>query len=548
MSARLGMVVLYGSLGLLCSQGFAAALNFQSLGGTWPYAISSDGSMIVGHTGSADGTEAFLWADGVVSGLGDLPGGDFWSSAHALSLDGSAVVGYSLSDKGGEAFLWQDGAMTGLGDLPGGAFGSSAWDISADGSIVVGASTSASGLEAFIWADDVMTGLGDLPGDGFWSTARAVSADGSTVVGASDSSYGTEAFLWRDGVMSGLGDLPGGGFYSSAYAISSDGSTVVGDGESADGREGFRWSNGTMTALGDLDGGAYFSQAYGVSSDGSTIVGQSSGQSGEEAFVWTSEAGIMNLRTVLVLLGVDLPGWKLLSAVDVSDDGYVISGLGTSPTGQTEGWVAGLPEDWIESVTYVLTLKVVNPHLGTITAEPNLARYPANSRVYLTAWPNAGAAWLGWVGDVDPNDRFANPLSVLMGKDKSVTTIFGKAYSRLFLEVFRPNRGTVQFAPPPLGGGSPYLYEWGTTVALTAQPSEGRSFKRWRLYDPNHPGDADFAVFDANDQTVVFLEGDVWVDAVFNYCGQDVGPMLLPVILGMLGLSYLTRRRSSIRP
>lgn len=84
--------------------------------------------------------------------------------------------------------------MTGLGDLPGGEFRSFATDASLDGSVIVGAGTSVSGLEAFVWdpsngmreLDQVLMGLGpDLTG---WTLeeARGVSHDGLTVAG-----YGT---------------------------------------------------------------------------------------------------------------------------------------------------------------------------------------------------------------------------------------------------------------------------------------------------------------------------------------------------------------------
>jgi uncharacterized membrane protein len=41
--------------------------------------------------------------------------------------------------------------MVGLGDLPGGEFFSHGAGVSADGSVVVGGGTSASGFEAFRW-------------------------------------------------------------------------------------------------------------------------------------------------------------------------------------------------------------------------------------------------------------------------------------------------------------------------------------------------------------------------------------------------------------
>jgi len=86
-------------------------------------------------------------------------------------------------------------SFQGLGDLPGGQVFSSAFAVSADGSVVVGASKSAlsgSDYEAFRWTRiGGMIGLGDLPGAAFASVARGVSSDGLTVVGWGRTDLGT---------------------------------------------------------------------------------------------------------------------------------------------------------------------------------------------------------------------------------------------------------------------------------------------------------------------------------------------------------------------
>ncbi|MDP7162779.1 MAG: PEP-CTERM sorting domain-containing protein, partial [Phycisphaerae bacterium] len=93
--------------------------------------------------------------------LGDLSGGSFFSRANGLASDGSVVVGYSISASGTEAFRWTEaGGIVGLGDLTGGWFFSDAQDISADGTVVVGNSEAASGLTAFIW--DQVRGIRNL--------------------------------------------------------------------------------------------------------------------------------------------------------------------------------------------------------------------------------------------------------------------------------------------------------------------------------------------------------------------------------------------------
>jgi probable HAF family extracellular repeat protein len=131
--------------------------------------ISADGSVVVGSSGNrtlgvlyphgwepVEDYEAFVWteADGMV-GLGYLPG-DGWSQAYAVSADGSMVVGASASlEYDGEyrwvgtreAFIWDaEHGMRSLRDLlineyqlalPDWSLGYPA-GISADGNVIVG--------------------------------------------------------------------------------------------------------------------------------------------------------------------------------------------------------------------------------------------------------------------------------------------------------------------------------------------------------------------------------------------------------------------------
>jgi probable HAF family extracellular repeat protein len=278
-------------------------------------------------------------------GLGDLAGGSFFSQARGASSDGSVVVGQSQSASGTEAFRWAaSGGMVGLGQLPGGTF-SQAFGVSADGSVVVGLGLAGSGFEAFRWtAAGGMVGLGDLPGGSFFSRADGVSADGSVVVGTSLSASGSEAFRWTSaGGIVGLGDLPGGGVWSFAQGVSADGSVVVGNSDSASGPEAFRWtSGGGMVGLGDLAGGGFNSIAWAASADGSVVVGAGSTAAGNEAFIWDTTNGMRSVKDVLVALGVDVTGWRLDAAIAVSADGNVIVGTGINPSGSSQGWLARL--------------------------------------------------------------------------------------------------------------------------------------------------------------------------------------------------------------
>jgi probable HAF family extracellular repeat protein len=330
-------------------------------------------------------------AEPVFTGVGDLSGGSFMSRANGVSADGTTVVGASRSVAGLEAFRWTaNEGMIGLGFLPGGAYQSEAFDVSGDGSVIVGYNSPAMGqpYEAFRWEAGAMSGLGDLPGGSFYSMATAVSADGLVIVGRGSSEQWGEAFRWTDSSgLVGLGNLPSGSNYSQATAVSADGSVVVGYGSNTgdETSEAFRWTSSTgIVGLGFLPGGSFGSYANAVSSDGMVVAGTSDSEAGVLAYRWTQEAGMIALgdfsirsmsadaSTIVgsgyysgdyqaiiwdeanglrglhelleVDLGLDLGSWTLDEARDISADGTVIVGTGTNPLGQTEGWIAVVPE------------------------------------------------------------------------------------------------------------------------------------------------------------------------------------------------------------
>ncbi|MEX0676189.1 MAG: PEP-CTERM sorting domain-containing protein, partial [Pirellulales bacterium] len=323
-------------------------------------------------------------------GLGDLPGGTFSSSGVAISADASTVVGSSISASGSTPFRWtESGGMVAVPSLDA-TF--SPTDISGDGSVVVGTKDvtrvfrwTIGGIEEFgftntgsaiappavsgdgavvVWQDSPAAmrwtsgsgavNLGDLPGGGDpYAGASGVSGDGTVVVGVSNSTAsnpGDEAFRsTTGGGMVGIGDLPGGSaptFHSIAGDVSLDGMTVVGVGRSSMGNEAFRWSvGGGMVGLDDLPGGAFDSRAFGVSGDGAVIVGVASIASGFTTFVWTQTLGILELRDYLSAEGISgHAAWPSISVSDVSADGRTLVGRGINPLGQTEAWVATVPE------------------------------------------------------------------------------------------------------------------------------------------------------------------------------------------------------------
>jgi probable HAF family extracellular repeat protein len=242
------------------------------------YAVSADGSVIVGMSGEREPMtvphgKAFRWsAGGGMEGMGVLSGYSY-SDAFESSDDGSVIVGRSWSGAhtfiAGEAVRWSPASgLVGLGDLPGGNVNSAAYDVSADGAVVVGRGSSDSGTQAIRWTPGGgMVGLGVLTALD-WSAAEAVSADGSVVVGYSrNSSNSGIAFICdmthgmrnlQDVLINdlGLGASLAGWTLTEANDISANGKFIVGTGINPNGNTE-AWIAGLGQPRCDFDGDSH---------------------------------------------------------------------------------------------------------------------------------------------------------------------------------------------------------------------------------------------------------------------------------------------------
>ena len=102
-------------------------------------------------------------------GVGDIPGGRFFSQARGVSSNGTVVVGRSISGLDGdfEAFRWtKETGIVSLSDIPGSFSSSDAFATSDDGTVIVGTGNIDGDLtngigEAFRWTSDSgLTSLG----------------------------------------------------------------------------------------------------------------------------------------------------------------------------------------------------------------------------------------------------------------------------------------------------------------------------------------------------------------------------------------------------
>lgn len=359
---------------------------------------SADGQVAVGQDGFASDSRAYRWTPSEgISGLPLLDGAlRTFSTALAVSADGNTIVGQAARAPAEDgtsrsvATLWRPLVSTAkalrtgkthyaesetgpglqaidLGLFPGGTL-SSANGVSANGSVVVGYAVGKDPdpnfkfevYQAFRWTQSTgMVGLGWINTQNKFSQAFGVSADGSTIVG-SDSG---QAFRWTQAegmVALGIGQ---GAFAARATGISADGSTIVGFNiynAQNDNNRTFRWTASEgMTDLGVLPGDQY-SEPRAVSGDGSVIVGVSGIKFvSARAFIWDKTNGIRDLQAVLVEDNPNLANWKLTTADAISADGKTITGSGTNPNGDREGYTAVLevrPAQLLNIATRMLVL------------------------------------------------------------------------------------------------------------------------------------------------------------------------------------------------
>ncbi len=337
-------------------------------------AISADGTIVAGE---ADG-QAFLWTEpGGVETL-PLPTDYQMFSVTNLSGDGTTIVGglriRTGSSQHYEPFRWTAaGGYQPLGSLStDGLDWAFATDVSDDGSVVVGTNDTPDGRQAFRWTQETgQVSLGTLgstnPYYPPFSEGEGVSADGNTVVGfvttLQDDYY--KAFRWTPsdgydviGLPPGTGSTPAGG----ARAVSGDGLVVAGHSQ-WNGWESWTWTeqDGFSILPTGRSGGEV--DVSNMSFDGSTIVGSQivwnqPTPSGVvyNAVLWRKTSSgyqIFSVDELLESAGVDLNGWHLEGAWDVSYDGRAIVGTGTNAAGEERSWYVAFAVPEPSSLVYV---------------------------------------------------------------------------------------------------------------------------------------------------------------------------------------------------
>jgi probable HAF family extracellular repeat protein/uncharacterized repeat protein (TIGR03803 family) len=299
------------------------------------YAINDSGWVTLRVTATADSPqEAFLYNDGYLAGIGDLPGG-MGNFPFALNNLGQVAGCESLPGDGSHehAYLFSDGVLSDLGTLPGG-YRTLAYAINDSAQIAGYVDLSNGTRHAFLYADGVMADLGTLGGTE--SAAEGVNNAGD-VVGYSFTATRDiiHAFFYRGGVMTDLFSLTAGRAIE-ATAINNHG-VVVGRSRS---NHAFIFRDGILEELGTLGGS--FSSAYAVNEYGQVVGYASAADNSAHAFLYGPETGMIDLNSIVTLSDGITPGFlNLNSAKGINELGQ-ITGTGTYFDGSAQSTQAFL--------------------------------------------------------------------------------------------------------------------------------------------------------------------------------------------------------------
>lgn len=328
--------------------------------------LSSDGTVVAGQVTN---DAAALWTESGGMETFPLPVGYSLTDVSSISGDGTTMIGSirigtGLSQRH-ETFRWTRNA--GYQTL--GRFSDDwldrayAGDVSYDGSVVVGTNDTPDGRRAFRWTQ--ATGQVNLGTLGTLNTiydpssdGNGVSADGSIVVGevttTADAYYKPYRWTISDGYdVIGLPPVTDGIPTGGASLISGDGLVLAGRSQTSDDMLGWTWtaSDGFVYVPAGPGNSRTSAIVSGISFDGSRLVGvQIWGQPSPNANGVTSSAAFWQntpsgyqftfVEDLLEASGVDLTGWHLTRAIDISDNGRAIIGDGIDPNGVQRSWYA----------------------------------------------------------------------------------------------------------------------------------------------------------------------------------------------------------------
>ncbi|GEM_PF-3489151 len=293
---------------------------------------------------ATSGGNGYYWTHGVT--MTDLIVSLSQSYVTGMSGDGITVVGHTA----GRAWYWRSLDHLRV-ELPYNTVdyrASRATDASTNGNRIVGAvDRQGNGSPLVILWNRLNptspTIINPLPGDAACFPV-AISGNGQVVVGDStifnNGDYHT-AFVYREGASPAVEELPplSGNNYSSASGLSRDGLWAIGVSTTYGSAvyRGVVWNTQTRGAspTPELYRGENFSPLA-ISADGGVVVGNTFDPTHTfvTVAVWRRNQGeIRELNELAADLGIDVDGWVMDYAIDVSADGKVFACAASRPLG-----------------------------------------------------------------------------------------------------------------------------------------------------------------------------------------------------------------------
>ncbi|MEX0331206.1 MAG: hypothetical protein AB3N64_07265 [Puniceicoccaceae bacterium] len=382
-------------------------------------AISADGSVVVGKTVQADGSEfgseiAYWWKNGVgMHSLGEIPQDLKTFNATAVSGDGTIVAGISVT---GDVFLARvdvNGMVTDGNSVTGMRF---AGAISADGKTIVGASGSfpttaetriirnldaANPLTAVPIVVEELNDQNELVNVNVQGVATATNSDGSVIVGYRGSEAfrienNTEVTIEKDSTDQGLGPV----------GVSDDGLIVAGTRSTSEFLSmPFVWKKGELN-IRELSTGAYTQVvARGLSGDGKTILGEGRDAfSRKRALLWLDDDGDGNYAGPgeVLFTGTNTSGnFQIQTVAGLSADGKFAAGWGTESGARVAFRIVFDATIWARYLAHSDGVNVdTGDFLGwiNISSPPWVYVYSLDNYVYLPEeFVQDSGAWV-WIG------------------------------------------------------------------------------------------------------------------------------------------------------
>ncbi len=248
----------------------------------------------------------------------------------------------------------------------------------------------------------------------------------------------------------------------------------------------------------------------------------------------------------------DLPGEKYVYYVPNTDhslNGYVSDNVRTfyqailngtprpqfSWTFQPDG---SIRVQTVTTPTTVTLWKATNPTARDFRKEIIGAAYTSTTLtdqgggVYIGQVPTPPTGWTAFYIELTFPSGGATPF-----RFSTAVRVVPKE-SVLNVDVTNPQWGRVVEVDP----NWPRYYRPDDIVTLTATPIQGRYFGHWEIYDPNYPGDANHAVFDANSVLTLAMTSNRHVTAVFKCSsGLPLATLVSTAVL-LIGLKLSHRR------